>query len=51
LITGSLEQLQLVGLEFYQGKELKLINNIQNVEKKKLLKEHGEVMQLMLLTE
>jgi hypothetical protein len=51
LITGNLEQLQLVDLEFYQEKVLKLINNIQNVEKRKLLKEHGEVMQLILLME
>jgi hypothetical protein len=51
LITGSLEQLQLVGLEFYQEKVLKLINNIQSVEKRKLLKEHGEVMPLILLME
>jgi hypothetical protein len=50
-MIGNLELLQLVDLEFYREKVLKLINNIQSVEKRKLLKEHGEVMQLILLTE
>jgi hypothetical protein len=50
-MIGNLGLFQLVDLEFYQEKALKLINNIQSVEKRKLLKEHGEMMQLMLLME
>jgi hypothetical protein len=50
-MIGNLELLQLVDLKFYREKVLKLINNIQSVEKRKLLKEHGEVMQLILLME
>jgi hypothetical protein len=50
-MIGNLELLQLVDLEFYLEKELRQINNIQNVERRKKLKEPGEVMLLILLME